>query len=62
MEGAMKELLTEKFERKFESQIIYRGKDYFRTRKVKKCIKTPDGYIAKVHGNDDYNVEIKVNN
>lgn len=58
----MKELLTEKFERKFESQIIYRGKDYFRTGKVKKCIKTPDGYIAKVQGNDDYNVEIKVNN
>jgi len=57
----MKELLTEKYKNEFESQIIYRGKDYFKNGLVKRCIKTPDGYIAKVIGNSEYNVKIKVN-
>ena len=46
----MKELLTEKFEDEFESQIIYRGKDYYRKGLVKRCLKTPEGYRAKVIG------------
>lgn len=56
----MKELLTEKFKDEFETQIIYRGKDYYRNEKVKKCIKTAEGYIAKVEGNENYNVKIKI--
>ena len=56
----MKELLTEKFEDEFESQIIYRGKDYYRKGLVKRCLKTPEGYRAKVIGNSEYNVKIKI--
>jgi len=56
----MKELLTEKFENEFESQIIYRGKDYYKRGLVNRCLKTPDGYFAKVIGNSEYNVKIKI--
>jgi len=56
----MEELLSDKFEDEFESQIIYRGKDYYKKGLVKNCIKTPDGYTAKVIGNSEYNVKIRI--
>ena len=58
----MKNLLTEKYEKLFEPQIIYRGKEYYRNNLVKRCLKTPEGYLAKVNGNRDYNVKINIIN
>lgn len=56
----MKNLLGEKYEDLFEPQIIYRGKEYYRNNLVKRCLKTPEGYLAKVIGSKDYNVKIKI--
>ena len=52
--------LCKKFEKLFEPQIIFRGKDYYRNKLVKKCYKTPEGFFARVEGNEEYNVIIKI--
>ena len=56
----MKNLLSEKYVHLFETQIIYRGKEYYKNGFVKKCLKTPEGFISKITGSDNYTVKINL--
>ncbi|MEG1363424.1 MAG: hypothetical protein RSC92_03190, partial [Clostridia bacterium] len=53
-----KEKLVEKYKKLFESQIIFRGKDYYVDNKVKNVFKDNNRYISTVKGNYDYDVEV----
>lgn len=52
--------LHKKFNKLFQSQIIYRGNEYYRDGHIMKCFKTDNGYFAKVLGSDEYNVRINI--
>lgn len=53
--------LSEKYKNMFESQIISRGREYFKNDEVIRCLKTDEGYISKVNGNygNEYTVKIE---
>ena len=45
----------------FSLEILRRGYDYYKKRKVKEIIKLKDGYIGRVNGTDEYRVTIILN-
>ena len=45
----------------FSPEILERGMNYYYSKSVKSIEKTEKGYLAKVHGTEDYTVEITMN-
>lgn len=44
----------------FSYDILRRGYDYYKKGRVKKIIKSKDGFIAKVNGSEEYTVKILI--